>query len=100
VSELSEAVINLMGSAFFQEHQEVLLEATQIPGKFNGVKYIEFLQQLREHYTVPIILIEDGAPYHKAKIVKEFIAKQGDSFQVESSIPSPLSSYFLLMNQS
>ena len=40
--------------------------------KFNGESYIIFLQRLLERYSVPVILIEDGAPYHRSAIVKEF----------------------------
>lgn len=42
--------------------------------KFNGQSYILFLQQLLMKYSCPIILIEDGAPYHRGRIVNEFKA--------------------------
>jgi len=41
-------------------------------GKFNGEKYLEFLNSLLEQYSQPIILIQDGAPYHRSRLVKEF----------------------------
>ncbi len=41
-------------------------------GKFNGESYTEFLKQIVSHYKCPIILVEDGAPYHGGKIVKEY----------------------------
>ena len=41
-------------------------------GKFNGESYIVFLKQVLSRYSCPVILIEDGAPYHKGKVVKEF----------------------------
>jgi transposase len=44
----------------------------ETPEKFNGESYIIFLQQLLERYSVPVILIEDGASYHRSAIVKEF----------------------------
>ena len=44
-------------------------------GKFNGASYIEFLKRVVDKYSCPVILIEDGAPYHKAKLVKEFKGK-------------------------
>ncbi len=34
-------------------------------GKFNGQKYAEFLEYILNQYDCPVILIEDGAPYHK-----------------------------------
>lgn len=43
--------------------------------KFNGASYIEFLQQLLKRYSIPIILIEDGAPYHRSAMVKQFKEK-------------------------
>ena len=41
--------------------------------KFNGESYKKFLQQVISHYTCPVILVEDGAPYHGAVVVKDFI---------------------------
>jgi len=41
-------------------------------GKFNGESYVVFLKQVLSGYSCPVILIEDGAPYHKGKVVKEF----------------------------
>lgn len=43
--------------------------------KFNGDSYIEFLNKLLNSYSQPVILVEDGAPYHKSKIVNEFKEK-------------------------
>lgn len=79
-----QAVTDLMGKAFVAEWKETLLGATQVSGKFNGEKYLEFLKQLKQHFHAPIILIEDGAPYHTSRIVKDFVAQQGETFQVES----------------
>jgi transposase len=44
----------------------------ETPEKFNGESYITFLQQLLDNHSAPVILIEDGAPYHRSAIVKEF----------------------------
>jgi len=41
-------------------------------GKFNAESYIRFLQHILNTYSCPVFLIEDGAPYHRSKIVKEF----------------------------
>lgn len=43
--------------------------------KFNGESYTEFLKQIMSHYTCPVILIEDGAPYHGGAIVNEYTGK-------------------------
>ena len=52
-------------------------------GKFNGDSYNEFLSHLMTKYSCPVFLIEDGAPYHKSKIVKELkeaMEKEGRLF--------------------
>ena len=43
--------------------------------KFNGESYTEFFKQIMSHYTCPVILIEDGAPYHGGAIVNEYTRK-------------------------
>ena len=43
--------------------------------KFNGESYTEFLKKIMSHYTCPVILIEDGAPYHGGAIVNEYTGK-------------------------
>ena len=45
-------------------------------GKFNGNSYIEFLKQVLGQYSCPVILIEDGAPYHRSAEVKQFKAEK------------------------
>lgn len=45
-------------------------------GKFNGESYKEFLNHIMAQYTCPVILIEDGAPYHGGAVVKEYNEKQ------------------------
>lgn len=52
-------------------------------GKFNGDSYVEFLEQVLNKYACPVILIEDGAPYHKGDVVntfKEQMQSQGRLF--------------------
>jgi transposase len=41
-------------------------------GRYNGDTYRTFLDQLLARYACPIILIEDGAPYHHRKDVTAF----------------------------
>ena len=41
-------------------------------GKFEGNFYVECLKQIISELGCPIILIEDGAPYHKSQLVNEF----------------------------
>ena len=47
----------------------------ETPEKFNEASYIEFLEQVLKHYSVPVILIEDGAPYHRSALVQQFKEK-------------------------
>ena len=50
-------------------------EYMECNGKFNGESYTEFLKQILNKYSCPVILIEDGASYHRSKVVKEFKSK-------------------------
>lgn len=43
-------------------------------GKLNASTYICFLKKILKHTKGHIILIHDGARYHTAKVVKEFVA--------------------------
>ena len=47
-------------------------EYMECDGRFNGESYIEFLKQVLKKYSCPVLLIEDGAPYHRSKLMKEF----------------------------
>jgi transposase len=66
------AIKNVADNDLVAKYQDVILEHTETSGKFNGDSYKEFLQQLLNHYQGNIILIEDGAPYHKRADVVEF----------------------------
>jgi len=66
------ALQSVAGERSVVEYQEVILKHAETSGKFNGDSYKEFLQQLLNHYKGNIILIEDGAPYHKRADVVEF----------------------------
>lgn len=57
------------------KYQEIILKHTETSGRFNGDSYIEFLKQILEHYKGNVILIEDGASYHKRGDVMEFKEK-------------------------
>lgn len=60
-----------------------MIRLAEVSGRFNGQSYIEFLKQLIEDIDQKIILIEDGAPYHGTKIVKEFIKENSNKLTVE-----------------
>jgi len=58
-------VIEFIGGSF---------QYMETEGRFNGESYIKFLNQVMSHYNSrPVILIEDGAPYHGAAVVKDFV---------------------------
>ena len=51
-------------------------------GKLNGESYIDFLKQVLAKTKKPILLIQDGAPYHKSKAVKQFFKDHIDRITV------------------
>ncbi len=59
-------------------------------GKLNSESYIAFLQGVLSKTRKHLVLIQDGAPYHKGKAVKEFFklnAKRITVFQLPSYSP-------------
>ena len=50
--------------------------------KFNGESYIVFIKTIMQQYDCPVILVEDGAPYHRAKIVSEYTNELKDQEQL------------------
>ncbi len=56
-----------------RQYQSLILKHTEAAGRFNKEGYIEFLTQVQAHFEGNIILIEDGAPYHKAHLVNAFV---------------------------
>ena len=58
-------------------------------GKFNGQSYIDFLEHVLVQYSCPVILIEDGAPYHRSAQVKQFKAdKEAEDKLFSYGLPS------------
>ena len=47
-----------------------------IEGKLDSESYIEFLTEILEKTNQKIIIIHDGAPYHKSQCVEDFLATQ------------------------
>ncbi len=56
--------------------------------KFNGESYTMFLKKVLSQYDGPVILIEDGAPYHGAKVVKELLEFEGPDRLTIHRLPS------------
>jgi len=68
--------LKIFGAIEFHEGGFVYQECTD---KFNGETYIGFLKLILDKYSRPVFLIEDGAPYHKNKIVKAFTDKMKEA---------------------
>jgi len=53
-----------------------------VEGKLNGEGYIAFLKEVLNKTRKPLILIQDGAPYHSGKAVKEFFEQHKERITV------------------
>jgi len=73
----------ILGKEIIKEKEAQLLNLTEIAGKFNGENYVKFLQKIIDESASKVILIEDGAPYHGSKIVKEFVEKESAQLHIE-----------------
>lgn len=51
-------------------------------GQLNAESYIEFLTEVLVKTRKPIILIQDGAPYHRSKLMKAFFEQHEDRLTV------------------
>ncbi len=51
-------------------------------GKLNGGSYIEFIKDVLSKTRKHLILIQDGAPYHKGKDVREFFEEHSDRITI------------------
>jgi transposase len=67
-----QAVENHLGAEAVGRYRALLLKLSEGAGKFNAATYEAFLRQLLERITGPIILIEDGASYHRSQAVEQF----------------------------
>src|SRR5213080_458558 len=67
-----QAVEQQLGAEPLGQYHALLLKLGEGAGKFNAATYEVFLRQLLERITVPIILIEDGASYHRSQAVEQF----------------------------
>lgn len=72
-----------MSKATYEAYQASILQLADVPGRFNGESYIEFLKQLIDANDWPVILIEDGAPYHGRLIVQDFVKAHSQHLTVE-----------------
>lgn len=62
-----------LGQAERGPYQSLIQKHTEVAGRFNKEGYVEFLKQVLDRFESNVILIEDGAPYHKAGQVTEIV---------------------------
>lgn len=67
-----QALEQHLGAEALGQYRARLLKLGAGAGKFNAVTYEAFLRQLLERIAGPIILIEDGASYHRSQAVEQF----------------------------
>jgi len=58
-----------------------------VVGKLNAASYIRFLKMILRQTRRPLFLVQDGAPYHRAKAVKDFLVQQTTRLTV-TQLPS------------
>jgi Arc/MetJ family transcription regulator len=67
-----QAVAKCLGTEALGQYRALLLKLGEGAGKFNAATYEAFLRQLLESITAPMILIEEGASYHRSQAVEQF----------------------------
>ena len=82
-----QALEQHLGAAALGQYCALLLKLGEGAGKFNAVTYEAFLHQLLAQITVPIILIEDGASYHRSQAIEQFRQTHADRLTV-SRLPA------------
>jgi transposase len=82
-----QALEQHLGAAALGQYRALLLKLGEGAGKFNAVTYEAFLHQLLAQITVPIILIEDGASYHRSQAIEQFRQTHADRLTV-SRLPA------------
>jgi transposase len=78
-----QAVDERLGGACRTCYQSRLQEAAEDSGRFNGPSYVEFLKQLLARFDSPILLIEDGASYHRSQEVKQCKAAHAQRLSIQ-----------------
>ena len=77
------ALNSIAESKLIDKYKSLILQHTETSGRFNGESYVDFLKHLLANNVGKIILVEDGAPYHNSKCVKEFILANADRLTIE-----------------
>ena len=53
------------------------------PGSIRSPQVIEFLSHLMRHIHSNLLVIWDGAPIHRSRLVKNFVTQQNDRIEVD-----------------
>lgn len=53
------------------------------PGAVKGPQVVEFLQALRRQLRRPLLIIWDGLPAHRSRLVSEYVESQDGAIQLE-----------------
>ena len=54
-----------------------------VPGSFNGPRVIEFLRQLRNQIKRKLLVIWDGLPAHRSRVVRDYVDATAGAIQIE-----------------
>lgn len=54
-----------------------------VPGSFNGARLIEFLRQLRRQIKRKLLVIWDGLPAHRSRVVRDYVDSTKGTIQIE-----------------
>lgn len=54
-----------------------------VAGSFNALRIIEFLKQLRAHIKRQLLIIWDGLPAHRSRLVRDYVDSTNGAIQIE-----------------
>jgi transposase len=54
-----------------------------VPGAFNAQRVVEFLEQLRQQIKRPLLVIWDGLPAHRSRLVRDYVDATAGAIQIE-----------------
>jgi transposase len=83
LGSFATALEQALGKELSARHHSPILKHAETAGRFNQEGYVAFLTEVMAHFKGNIILVEDGAPYHKAASVHEFVANHAERLTVE-----------------
>ena len=61
------------------------------PGAIRGPQVIEFLKALRTQLRRPLLVLWDGLPAHRSRLVRDYLESLDGAIQIERRLPTPRS---------